>query len=281
MRAINLIPKDQRRGQHAPTRTGPIVPYLVVGLMVAALAGVSAVVLVGNQIADREAEVVELKREESALRVQAERLASYVEFRTVREQRAVTVAGLADSRFDWERVLRELALVLPEDVWLVKATGTASPGVTPTDGANVGTRGSVMGPALELKGCAPGQDAVAGFVAALEDIDGVTRVGVATSKLPDLAALNSEDSGGGGGGATGQEGDDCRTRDFLALFEIVVAFDAVPVPGTVPATAPDGTTPVSQASPELGEVQAEQQAAKQSAATQTDKARNAVQTLMP
>ena len=32
---------------------------------------------------------------------------------TVREQRVATVTSLADSRFDWERVMRELALVLP------------------------------------------------------------------------------------------------------------------------------------------------------------------------
>jgi Tfp pilus assembly protein PilN len=279
MRAINLIPSDQRRGQHAPARTGPIVPHLIVGLMVAALAGVSAVVLVNNQIADREAEVAELQREEAALKTRAERLAAYTDFRTVREQRAATVAGLADSRFDWERVLRELALVLPEDVWLVKATGTASPAVTPIDGANVSTRTSVAGPALELKGCAPGQESVAAFVAALEDIDGVTRVGVATSKRPDLSA--SAEGGAGGAGTVGSEGDDCRTRDFVALFEIVVAFDAVSVPGAVPATAPSGTTPISQDSTGVGEVRAEESAARQSAESQTAKARNAVQTLVP
>ena len=274
MRAINLIPSEQRRGQHAPGRTGPLVPYLVVGLMVAALAGVSAMVLVGNQIADREAEVAELRREESALRVRAERLAGYTQFRTVREERAATVAGLADSRFDWERVLRELALVLPSDVWLVKATATVSPAVSPDSGADVSTRDSVPGPALEIEGCAPGQEAVAGFVAALEDIDGATRVGVATSKLADLSTENS------GGEAAGGD-DDCRTRDFVALFEIVVAFDAVPVPGAAPAMAPTGTTPVSQGAAELGEVRGQEATARQSTESQTEKARNAVNTLIP
>jgi hypothetical protein len=174
-------------------------------------------------------------------------------------------------------VLRELALILPEDVWLVKATGTASPAVTPTDGANVATRTSVAGPALELKGCAPGQESVAAFVAGLEDIDGVTRVGVATSKRPDLSATNAEGAAGG----AGSEGDDCRTRDFLALFEIVVAFDAAPVPGAVPATAPSGTTPVAQDSTGVGEVRAQEGAARRSTESQTDKARHAVQTLIP
>jgi Tfp pilus assembly protein PilN len=276
MRPVNLIPTDQRRGQHAPARTGPLVPYLVVGLMLAALGGVSSLVLVGNQIADREAEVAELKREESALRVRAERLAAYTQFRTVREQRTATVASLADSRFDWERVLRELALVLPRDVWLIKATATATPGVSPDDGADVGTRESIAGPALAMEGCAPGQEAVARFVAALEDIDGATRVGVATSKLPDLTTANA--AGATGGGEEGGEGD-CRTRDFVALFEIVVAFDAVPVPG-VTAAAPSGATPVSGGSG-LAEVRDQEAAARRSTVTQTDKARNAVQTLIP
>ena len=242
MRAINLIPPDQRRGEHAPARTGALTPYLVVGLMVAALAGVAALVLAGNQISDREAEVAELKQEEAALRAKAERFSSYTEFRTVREQRVATVSSLADSRFDWERVLRELALVLPDDVWLVKATATASPAAVPDEGVEVSTRDTVAGPALELEGCAPGQKSVAAFVAALEDIDGVTRVGVAASKRPDLTTNNSATSD--------DSGDDCRTRDFIAQFEIVVAFDAAPVAGVVPVPAPveppSGATPAAQ-----------------------------------
>lgn len=278
MRPINLIPSEQRRGQHAPARTGSLTPYLVVGLMLAALAGVTALVLAGNQVTDREAEVAELKREEAALRARAERFAAYTQFLTVREQRTATVASLADSRFDWERVLRELALVLPDDVWLVKATATASPAAAPIDGADISTRDSVAGPALEIQGCAPGQESVAAFVAALEDIDGVTRVGVATSKRPDLATTNS--AGGGG-----EAGEDCRTRDFIALFEIVVAFDAAPVAGAAPvpapAPAPSGATPVAQESADLAEVRTQETAANRSTASQTDKARNAVQTLTP
>ena len=45
-------------------------------------------------------------------------------------RRTETVDSLAQSRFDWERVMRELALVIPEDVWLESLTGTVAPGVT-------------------------------------------------------------------------------------------------------------------------------------------------------
>jgi Tfp pilus assembly protein PilN len=223
VRPVNLIPADQRRGEQAALRTGPLA-YMLLGALVLALAGVTALVLTENQISDRKGEVVTLKREDAAAQAQAKRLAAYSEFRALSEQRVATVTSLADSRFDWERVMRELALILPSDVWLSGLEATATPSVSAgggggSSGANL--RGAVPGPALSLSGCATGQDAVAGFVTALKDIDGVTRVGVATSEL----AKESEGAGSGNGG-----GSDCRTREFIAQFSLVVAFDAAPVP---------------------------------------------------
>jgi len=248
MRPVNLIPAEDRRGEHAPMRTGPVV-YVVVGVLLAALAGVTALVLTGNQISERKDEVARLQAEDAAVSARAQRFAAYTQFRSLREQRVATVTSLADSRFDWERVMRELSLILPDDVWLVSLTGTASPGVS-ADGSSGGAsssssasglRGAAPGPALEISGCAAGQEAVAGFVTALKEIDGVTRVGVQSSQLAD------QNSGAGvvaGGDATsGASGDDCRTRDFIAKFEIVAAFDAAPISTT------SSTAPVAPAAP--------------------------------
>lgn len=280
MRPVNLIPAEERRGQHAPSRTGPLAPYLVLGFLVAALAGVVALALTGNQISDRKSEIADLQQQQANLQVRAQQLASYSQFRAVHEQRTATVASLADSRFDWERVLRELALVLPRDVWLVNVTGSVSPDVQPNDAAGVDARSSVPGPALEIVGCAPGQDAVARFVSALEDIDGVTRVGVANSKLPDLSAANSATSGSTAGSS--QASDDCRTRDFIARFEIVVAFDAVPAPGSAPTTpTPPAATTGSSSEPEIADARQQEATARNSANTQTAKARRAVETFTP
>lgn len=228
MRPVNLIPAEDRHDGHGPMRTGP-VPYLLVGALVAALLGVTALVLTSNQIADSKAEVVQLKREDAAATARVERLAAYTQFRTLQEQRLATVTSLADSRFDWERVMRELSLILPHNVWLVSLEATASPEASTggEGGGGTGLRGSVSGPALQISGCASGQEGVAGFVTALKDIDGVTRVGVQSSEL-------SEQTSSGSGGGSG--GEDCRTRDFIAKFEIVVAFDAAPVPATASAT---------------------------------------------
>jgi Tfp pilus assembly protein PilN len=239
MRPVNLIPVEERRGEHGPMRTGP-VPYLLVGALVAALVGVTALVLTSNQISDRKNEVAQLEREDAVATARAERLAVYTQFRALHEQRVATVTSLADSRFDWERVMRELSLILPKNAWLISLEATASPDASGgSGGGGSSLRGSAPGPALKISGCASGQEAVAGFVTALKDIDGVTRVGVQSSELSDQAE--------GAGASGGSSGGDCRTRDFIAKFEIVVAFDAAPVPlsasaGEAPVAPPAETT---------------------------------------
>jgi Tfp pilus assembly protein PilN len=245
MRPVNLIPEDERRGSSAPLRTGPLA-YLVVGALVALLAAVTALVLIGNQVTEREDELAKLHREDAAARVKAARLAPYTEFRKASEERVATVQSLADSRFDWERVMRELSLILPGDVWLVSLSATAAPGASAgseVKDASSGLRVSVKGPALELTGCAAGQEAVAGFVTALKDIDGVTRVGVQSSELPDRQSGAGVAKGGSGQSSS----DDCRTRQFIAKFTIVVAFDAAPVPPTTEGAEEAPATPAGTA----------------------------------
>lgn len=223
MRPVNLIPPDQRRGDSAQLRTGPLL-YVVLGALALVLVGVTVLVLTENQISDSKAEVVTLKHEDAAAEAKAKKLSAYVQFRTLAEQRITTVESLADSRFDWERVMRELSLILPSNVWLTNLSATASAESSSGGeggGEASGLRGAIPGPALELKGCAAGQKAVAEFVTALKDIDGVTRVGIGSSEL----ASSSGEAGSGEGG-----GDDCRTRSFIAQFQLVVAFDAAPVP---------------------------------------------------
>lgn len=235
MRPVNLIPPDQRRGQNAPMRTGPL-PYLLVGVLVALLAGVALLVSANNEISEKKSEVAKLEREDSAAEAQARRLAAYVQFEAVHNQRLETIASLADSRFDWERVMRELALVLPGDVWLSEVSASAGSGAE-VEGAGSGLSGGVTGPSLAISGCATGQEGVAGFVTALEDIDGVTRVGVEESSLPSQAEGSVSAEGEAGAGA-------CQTRDFIAAFNMTVAFDAAPVPviaeGEVPVTVTEG-----------------------------------------
>jgi Tfp pilus assembly protein PilN len=150
------------------------------------------------------------------------------------------MTGLADSRFDWPRVMQELALVLPVDVHLTSLEASAS---SAAGGGGVAMRTSIAGPALELVGCASTQAAVAGFVDALKDIDAVTRVGVQSS------ALGGATESGSAAAST------CGAGQSVAQFQMVVAFDAAPAQiegeSGEAAAAPEATAEAS--SSESGE----------------------------
>ncbi|MGH2981872.1 MAG: hypothetical protein ACRDKV_07515 [Solirubrobacterales bacterium] len=240
MRPVNLIPAEERRGKGS-VRTGSIA-YLLVGALALALGAVILLVLTNNTISDRKAEIAGLEQQAAAARARAEQLAPFANFSSVEQARRDTIRSLADSRFDWERVLRELALVMPSDIWLTELNGSVSSAAASASGeASTDTSSSIAGPSLMLTGCGAGQNAVAGFLSALRDIDGVTRVGLTSSERPTgETTVASSDSGAGGGDA------DCRTRDFIAKFEIVAAFDEVPAP-QIPGAAPAAPAPAPAA----------------------------------
>jgi Tfp pilus assembly protein PilN len=274
MRAVNLIPPEERRGERAPLRAGAF-SYAIVGVLAAALLGVVMLVMTGNTITEKESELSALEARQAAAEQRVQELAPYGEFASLSDSRELTISTLAKSRFDWDRVLHELALVIPGDVWLSTMTGSVSSAVATggTDtGATTATDPSIAGPSLQISGCANGQVAVARFVASLRDIDGVTRVGLKQSELGEEDSATSTsattDSGTGGSG-------ECQTREFIAAFEISVAFDAVPVAATAASVAP--TTPATTTTTtdaETADAAAESESTEDSAATQTEEAQD-------
>ncbi len=240
MRPVNLIPPEERSGERRPMRGGPLA-YVIVGALAAAVIGVTVLAVTGNQISESKAEIAQLKSETSAVEARAQALDAYTQFHSVSEQRATTITSLADSRFDWQRVMRELALVLPSDVWLTTLAGTANPSVSVDGAGGVALRTTIPGPALELMGCATDQSSVARFIQALKEIDGVTRVGIQTS------TMSSTGSGSGSGSTT------CESESPVAQFQLVIAFDAAPVTEEEgEAIAPPGEPAVAAASSESG-----------------------------
>jgi Tfp pilus assembly protein PilN len=222
MRPVNLIPKEERLGSHRPMRSGPTA-YIIVGALLLALLGVTALVSTGNQITDRKSEIAALKGEVASAQAKTQSLSAYTQFHTLSEQRIATITSLADSRFDWARVMQELSLILPGDVWLTGLSASATP-TTETGGAGGSLRAAVAGPALSISGCARTQDAVAGFADALKGIDGVTRVGFEQSAVGSSGATSGATDSASGAG--------CPATSLVAQFAMVVAFDAAPAPAS-------------------------------------------------
>lgn len=243
MRPINLIPKDQRRGDAAPSRTGA-AGWVIVGALALAVLGAVLLVNASNTLSDREHEVAALQHAEAEAQRRAAELAPYTAFQQTATARKQTVAGLAASRFDWERVMRELALIVPDDIVIRTLTATVTPDVTVPGATGVDLRGNIPGPALELTGCGTGpddrsQEAIARFISALYDIDGVTRVG-----MKDAVATPADEAAG----AHEKQAGACAAGKQVSNFQIVAAFDSAPIPpvaGTLPEPPAEETAPVS------------------------------------
>jgi Tfp pilus assembly protein PilN len=279
VRPVNLIPPEERRGDKAPMRTGPL-SYVVVAGLALALIAVTAIVLTGNQISDRKAEKESIDSQVAQAEAQASRLKPYADFAALQQARELTVQSLAQSRFNWQRVLREVAIVIPSDVWLTNLAAKVSPDVQTSDSGSSSTSSSsgssdpsITGPSLDIQGCASGHDAVASFLAALHDVDGVTRVSVLKSDRPDLSAST------GSSGTTTAEG--CADRDFISTFEIEAAFDAAPAGAAASTTTTSVSAGTAADLSQVQDGQQELQQQKDSAAEKTAKGRKAVDTFIP
>jgi Tfp pilus assembly protein PilN len=278
MRPVNLIPVEERRGEKTPLRTGP-VSYAIVGVLAVALLGATLMVLTGNQISDRKAEVSELQAQLTQAEARSERLSAFGQFAALQKARQDTVSNLAQSRFDWERVLRELAIVAPSDVWLTDVTGSASAGSAPSgstsSGASSATAG-ILGPSLQIEGCSDGHEAVASFLAALRDIDGVTRVTVINSDRQDSSGASASTATGGSSSGASTS---CPSSQSVSAFQIVMAFDNAPQAGTAttaptPSTTPDSST-TSTTDSQVADGQQQLQQQSDSIKKQTSKGRDA------
>ena len=201
------------------------------------LVAVNALVLTSNKISDREAEIAQLEWPATRPRSGPRHWPRTPSSRRLQRAAGATVTSLAQSRFDWERVLRELAIVIPDDIWLTNLEATTS---GQAEGETESAAGVGPAPSMVMAGCAPSHDAVAAFVAALKDIDGVTRVGLDNSTKAGEAAGSESGAAESGEGCTGP---DKRTSFSLtAVFDgVAVAADAAAAPAApvaAPAEAP-------------------------------------------
>ena len=260
MRPINLIPPEERPGSRRPLRSGPLA-YIVVGALAAAVIAITALVVLGNSISEKKAEVTGLQAEAAQITAKAQALTAYTQFDTVSEQRLATITELANSRFDWPRILHELSLVMPANVQLTSLAGNVAPGVGTAGGAGVGLRAGVAGPALEMVGCTTSQASVAAFIEALRDIDGVTRVGFQGSSMS-------------GGGANATSAGSCESGG--AQFQLVAAFDAAPVASVEAGgeVAPEAATPetTSESSTETTSTESSESTSTESVSAEPEEA---------
>ncbi len=190
MKAVNLIPLEERRGAAGGSSTPTYGVLALLGLLVVAI---TAWVVLSNQIGERRADLAREQNKAAAAQTRVESLKPYVAFSDLSHKRVQTVTSLAQTRFDWEGTMHDLARVVGGNVWITSFTGTVAPGVDVQGGAGSsgGDTGSVRSalsdPAVELSGCATSNGEVARFVSRLRAMNGVTRVTLAGAVKSDTA----------------------------------------------------------------------------------------------
>jgi Tfp pilus assembly protein PilN len=241
MRAVNLIPTEQRSGGAVGARSEGAA-FAVLAL----LAGLAVLTLMygmaHHTAANRRAEAAALTARAQQFQAQATQLASYTSFVALREQRLEAISQLVGSRFDWAAVMGELSRVLPSDVSLnsiqgavgsttgsLTGSGSKAPSAT-TSSATAATPVSSATPPgtvpdFTLTGCATSQAAVAQTLVRLRLVSGVSAV--------TLQSSTKSSSGGGDGGGS------CPAND--PLFSADVSFNPLPSAPTSSVQALEST----------------------------------------
>jgi Tfp pilus assembly protein PilN len=220
VRPVNLVPSEQRRGSSGAA--GGKAAYAVIGVLAALAAMLTVYVLTANTVTERTNKAAVAAVEADRLEAEAARKASFADFAQIAQTRLQSVAGVAETRFDWERVMRELSRIMPEGSWLQSADASVS-GVTEDasdGGTSSGTAAATPQPALTLVGCTRKQTEVAQLMVRMRAMHRVTEVELNQSTQEDLR-----------GPATV---DDCGS---LYQFDVTAKFEAAPPADEAPEGA--------------------------------------------
>lgn len=233
MRAVNLIPGDQRDGSPVGAGRSEGGAYAVLAVLVAIALLAVLYGKASRDISSNKSKAATLTAEAQSAQAQASALAPYTTFASLREQRAQAVASLVDQRFDWAHAFHEFGRVLTGQTSISSLDGSIAAGVTPaattapptttttaTAASSVSSAtpsGSV--PTFQLAGCATSQRTVAQMLQRLRLIDGVAEV-----------TLQNSTRGAGSGSSGG-----CPVGG--PAFAVTVTFDPLPTATAAAAVA--------------------------------------------
>ncbi|HVD58944.1 MAG TPA: hypothetical protein VNC17_19035 [Thermoleophilaceae bacterium] len=193
MRAVNLLPDDRRV---RPTGASGKGAYLVCGVLAVLLAMVAAYVLTSNTVTERKNEAAAAGAEADRLEAEAAAQANYTDFADIARQRLTSVTGVAATRFDWERLMREVSRVMPEGSWLQATDASVSGDPSALAVPPAGAAPTAAAPYASLVGCTPRQSDVAQLMVRLRQLHRVEDVKLNESAQETLEGETTVDNCG-------------------------------------------------------------------------------------
>jgi Tfp pilus assembly protein PilN len=228
MKAVNLLPRQENQAD-SPKSKGGIKLFAIGGLAVVVVALGTGFVMAGNDVQSHRSALASAKAELAALQAQNgsgnwraawtnRALSALAQDRSQREE---ALAYALSKRVAWDRVLRKLTLVLPDDIWLTALDGqtpttddlgqastlvpsTPAPAPAATTTTTTTTTSSTPTPppvpvvpqapptptGLTLNGYAYSQDGVARLLSRLQVVPDLTNIQLQTSMVTQVAGRN-------------------------------------------------------------------------------------------
>ena len=244
MNAVNLLPPKHRPRQATGGKQGS--SFVLLGALGLIVVGLLVYVMSLNSINDSKTQIATANAEAARANAQADALGAYGSFAQVKQQRVMAVKQLAQGRADWERLVRELARVLPNGVWITSVDASDSPDSTASGTGSAGASppapgaAAAAGPQVIIEGCSPSQPAVADTLVRLRELQGASDVQLDHSTKPtDTKTGGSASSGSDSSTGCGMT-NGVSNYDFKVIVSLEAATATPYVPGKVPASLGGG-----------------------------------------
>jgi Tfp pilus assembly protein PilN len=190
MKPVNLLPESQRRRSSGDGKSA----YAVLAVLGLLLAMTGLYVVTANQVTTRTDAAASASAEADAQEAKVASLGAFGDFAQVKQTRVASVRQLAVQRFDWERLMLEMARVLPAKGWLQAAEASVDGELD--ESADEVADEVAGGPMAKLTGCLPGQADVADLMLRLRRMYRVEDVTLTESTLEDEKSAPTIDSCG-------------------------------------------------------------------------------------
>ncbi|GIU95646.1 MAG: hypothetical protein KatS3mg012_2103 [Gaiellaceae bacterium] len=216
MRAVNLLPRDDATRRAGSSR----LPFLataggfVAVTVVLALSFLSA----GNEAESLRSEVAAVEAAIARIPTAAAPAVAPAALQQERTNRLAALSAAVSRRVAFDRLLQQLALVLPEDAWLTGIAAAAPAPSSPTAATPATKAATDVARGVTIEGATYSHESVARVLtrlAALPSLTGVTLAGTALV-VPEQAATPA-------GSKTAQQPTDVRKQKPVVTFTVLAS----------------------------------------------------------
>lgn len=185
---INLLPPEitQKRKDEQRWR------WIVIATIVATVVFAGVFLLLQLQVSMKQGEVASVKQEAAVLNQQAQRFQIFQEKQADLANRRTIVTNALVGRVDWSRLLSEVALVLPSDVYLTQL-GATQPVMAVAGAPGTPGQFTMAGRALDVPNDVPdlGYKSIAKLLSRLADLQQLDAVWLTDSSKPAVTTPGS------------------------------------------------------------------------------------------